>query len=61
MTNVLKRELRLEGNTASVVRQAAEQCGIDANGRPLIELAAKCVALFGESSLKLCEACASSS
>lgn len=46
--DILKRQLGLEGNIASVVQQAAEQLGIDAKGRPLNQLAAECMAVVGQ-------------
>ena len=48
MVGILKRQLGLEGNIASVVQQAAEQLGIDAKGRPLNQLAAECMAVIGQ-------------
>ena len=48
MADIMKRQLGLEGNIASVVQQAAEQLGIDAKGRPLNQLAAECMAVIGQ-------------
>ena len=40
---VLKSQLGLSGNMATVFKAAAEQLGVEAGGRPLVEVAAECI------------------